>query len=210
MATALPTSVNMSLIRFHFLHDTREVDLSQIPSDILFTHHVADLVPTFDRSAFVSEGLLPFQNSQFSDDEVRRYVAHVRLLYAVQNIDPSGIYHHVILEDQIDLTDNFMNSHLDLLNNVPRSYDACHLYVFPQQAWVFDLNKVYESLPQLKGCCIYTVSPSGRSKILNNLRPMNAPYDVMLHKSGLESYTVNANIVRHIDPENGIGYYDPF
>ncbi len=206
----LPTSVNLSLIRFHFLYDTRDVDLSQIPAEVLHTHRVADLVPSIDRSAFVAEGLLPYQNSQFSDDEVRRYIAHYRLLQAVQDIDPSGIYHHLILEDQVDLTEDFMHAHLSVLNNVPRSYDVCHLFVFPQQQWVFDVDKVYESLPQLKGCCAYTVSPKGRANILNHLHPMNAPYDVMLHKSGLETYTVHADIVHHVDPENGIGYYEPF
>lgn len=207
---SLPTSVNLSLIRFHFLEDTREIDLSQIPEQVLFKHRVSDLVPSFDRAALVADGLLPYQNSQFSDDDIRKYLSHIRLLESLQQIDPSGIYHHLIIEDQVNLGDNFLTGHLDLLNNVPRNYDVCHLFVFPQQQWILTPNKIYETLPQFKGTCIYTVSPKGRSNILTNLRPMKAPYDEMLRKSGLESYTAFADIVTHIDPENGIGYYEPF
>jgi len=210
MASALPTSVNLSLIRFHFLQDTREIDLSQIPEQMLFKHRVSDLVPSIDRAALVSEGILPFQNSKFTDEEIRHYLAHFRLLESVQQIDPSGIYHHLIIEDTLDLGDNFLLGHLDMLNNVPRSYDVCHLYVFPQQQWILTPGKVYETLPQFKGVCMYTVSPTGRSKILTEMKPMTAPYDEMIRKSHFESYTAFDNISTHIDPENGIGYYEPF
>lgn len=210
MPPVIPEAVNTSVFRFHVLKDTRDVDLSELPEGIRYVHDLNQLVPVFDRAAFVAEGLLPHQNSQFTDAEVRQYVGHMRMLDAIQTIDPSGIYHHCIMEDKVDMLPGFMRKNLNIINNVPRSYDIAHFYVFPQQSWIFDRGNVYETIGQLRGACAYTLSPAGRAKILTNLHPMTASLEFMLRNSHLESYTIYTDMVEHTNI-NDIGEnYDDF
>jgi hypothetical protein len=202
---------NPSAIRFHVLRDTRDIDTSELPAAVTYIHNVNDLIPVFDRDEFVLHGYLPENNSQFSDADVRRFVAHMRLLQAIKNTaDPDESLHHVIFEDQVNILPEFMTKHVPLLVNLPEYYDTAHIYVFPQQRWIFDDFSVYETLPRLKGVCAYAISPKGRKKVLNNMGPMTAPIDVMIRKMGLVSYTVVNDFVEHIDPVNGIGPYTEF
>ena len=202
---------NPAAIRFHLLKDGRDVDLSEIPEQVRFVHNVDDLIPVWDRNEFFLHGFLPEENSQFSDADVRRFVAHMRLLQSLKNtVDPDESLHHVILEDQVNILPDFMTKHIPLLVNLPEFYDIAHIYVFPQQKWIFDDFSVYETLPKLKGMCAYAISPTGRKKVLERMGTMNAPIDVMIRNMGLKSYTVINDFVEHIDPAGGIGPYTDF
>ena len=208
---ALPSSVNTSLLRFHVLKYTRDIDTSQIPAPVCMVHDVNELVPTFDRALFVQQGMLSQDNSKLSDAEVLQFVAHIKLLQKIKTtIDVEGVFHHCIMEDKVDLLPNFMTKNLAVINNVPRNYDVAHFYVFPQQSWIFNLGHVYETLPQLKGACAYTVSPKGLNTVLSKVVPMSKPYDVMLRNKGLVSYTIYSDMVQHLNPEADIGDYDDF
>lgn len=199
------------VIRFHILKDTRDIDISQLPVDKTFQYSISELVPSLDRAEFVAQGLLPEVNAFLSDKEVRRYVAHMRMLQKIKEVaDPEEQLHHVILEDQVNLLPNFMTKHVDLLGNLPLNYDVAHIYVFPQQEWIFNQGHVYETLKKLKGVCAYAVSPKGRKRILEEMKPMKTPMDVQIRHSGLFSFTVVNGFVEHIDPINGIGPYTEF
>ncbi len=202
MPTVIPESVNTNVFCFHFLRETRDIDLSQLPPSVTYTHQLSDLVPELNRSDLVAEGVLPSVNDHLDDATIRHYLAHVRMIKKIrQDIDPTGVRHHVILEDQINILPDFFVKHLAIVNNVPRSYDIGHFYVFPQQMWVFNSHKVYETLPGLRGSCAYTLSPSGCTNILARAYPLTKPYDVWLHKDAkLKSYTIVTDMVEHIDP----------
>lgn len=206
----LPTNVNTSLFRFHVLKYTRDIDVSQIPEPMRMQHNVYDLIPVFDRTLFVSQGLLPEENAHLSDDDVRQYVAHMKLYEVIDAIDPDNIYHHCIIEDKMDLLPDFMLKNLGVINNVPRSYDIAHFYVYPQQSWIFNLGKVYETVPGLKGASAYTLSPTGFKKVKDVLKPMHKPLGELLRSCGLYSYTIYSDMVEHINPESDIGAYDDF
>jgi len=200
-----------AVIRFHILKDTRDIDVSQLPVDKTYIHLVNELVPEINRQQLVQQGLLPVENSQLSDEEVRRFMAHIRLLEKIKDIaDPNEEWHHVIFEDKVNLLPDFMTKHLELLGNLPQNYDIAHIYVFPQQEWILNKGHVYETLKQFKGICAYGVSPKGRKQILQKLKPMKTNLDIQIRNSGLLSYTVYNDFVEHIDPDNCIGLYQEF
>jgi len=201
--TSFQRNIMDQVIRFHLLKDTRDVDLSQLPVDKTYVHNVNDLVPNMNREEFVLQGYLPEFNTGFSDAEVRRYVAHMRLLQAIKSVDPEEQWHHVVFEDKVDIGPDFMTKHLALLGDLPTNYHIVHLYVFPQQRWMIDEGQVYETLPNLKGVCAYAVSPNGRQRILEQ-KPMTAPLDVMIRSLGLMSYTISDSFVEHVDVQNAI------
>jgi hypothetical protein len=206
----IPASVNTSLFRFHFLKFTRDVDMSQVPPQVRYTHDVNELIPVFDRDVFVAQGLLPSDHAKFTDAEVLQFVAHICLIDKIQELDPTGMYHHCIIEDKVDLLSNFMTKNLAIINNVPRNYDVAHFYVFPQQSWVFNLGHVYVTLPKLRGACAYTLSPGGVANAREKLTKMTAPYDVMIKNVGLRSYTIYSDMVEHLSPNTDIGDFDDF
>lgn len=200
-----------AVVRFHILKDTRDIDVSQLPVDKTYHYSVNELIPEFNRNDFVLQGLLPENNANLSDAEVRRFVAHMRLLQRIKDVaDPTEELHHVIFEDQVNILSNFMTKHLELLGNLPLSYDIAHIYVFPQQEWVFDKGHVYVTLPELKGVCAYAVSPKGRRRILERMTPLKEPMDIAIRKIRLASYTIYNDFVEHIDPINAIGDYNEF
>lgn len=197
----------VDLIRFHVLRDTRDVDTSQLPSDRTYIHQA----PTVDRPAMVAEGLLPADNSQISDVEVKRYLHHYRAWQRIRNeIDPTNQLWHVVFEDQVNLLPDFMNKHLALIDNTPWNFDVGHIYVYPQQSWIFDKGQTYITLPQLRGMCAYVLSPTGVNKLVDTCKPLDQPLQDKIRTAGYVSYTFFNDFVEHIDAEGSIGDFVPF
>ena len=129
------------------------------------------------------------------------YRAH---LTALEMFVASAFSAAIVMEDDVDLTENFLPRVAAIRNQLP-SAELVKLLNHRSKGFRESVVTSYGDRvgrclhgPQGSAAC-YLVTRSGAIKLLNEIQTMRYPYDIALErgwKTGVEVYTVHSNIVK--------------
>jgi UDPglucose 6-dehydrogenase len=160
-----------------------------------------DLVDTLVLNKFIEPPFLDkyIVGRKISVGQVGCFMSHQKALSLV--LDQSESY-AVILEDDIEISDHFIENVTELIANFKHDYDLIRLHTVSVQRPLLppELKGLIPVPKECWGTLAYLVKKTSVTKILNALFPMQSTIDIQLSYSNLSQFvTVDIPFIKELD-----------
>ena len=160
-----------------------------------------DLVDTLVENKFLEPPFLDkyIVGRKISVGQVGCFMSHQKALSLVLHQEES---YAVILEDDIEISDHFLENVTELIAQFKQDYDLIRLHTVSVQRPLLppELKGIIPVPKECWGTLAYLVKKTSATKILNSLFPMQSTIDIQLSYSNLSQFvTVDIPFIKELD-----------